>query len=262
MKKIRLFSYMILLLLSLTACISDAERQNGKEAVKEGKKLIREYVSETYGKSAKASDFKPCYVYERYDSTVPNLNKIASGYVKATIAVNDTKFDILYNIHNDEVLTKEHIGTVQESFSTYADGILQSGNIIDCKMTLYSMLKEDDYLSGFIAPDIMNYKDLVATGEYVINLTFRCINPDFDSITEEKWKQLISQLYSVKTDSQVNMLFVNYKNEEEFKAEAEKDYFAYHDADSPYYATEEAAQHAENILYMDFNGDKQVLKGE
>jgi len=50
------------LTLSLTACVSNGEREKGKDEVNKGKKLIREYVKETYGDNTKVPvDYIKCY---------------------------------------------------------------------------------------------------------------------------------------------------------------------------------------------------------
>lgn len=257
MKKIIGIGCILILMLSLTACISDDERDKGKENVKVGQKLIKEYVRETYGKKAKVSDLKPIYKRGKYDSTVPSFTKIASGFVKATVTTKDSKFDILYNVNTKNVLTQENISAVQDSFLTYANDVLQSGNLVDCEMILYSEKIDDHYISSFIEPDITTYEELIATGEYKIELTYRSINSDFDNISEENWQQLISSFSGEGTEHKVYMLFVNYKDKESYKAEADQNYYRY--IEKPYYETEEAIEYTKDILYINSEGFIQVV---
>ena len=95
MKKIISICLFFLLTLSLTACVSSGEKEKGKEDVNKGKKLIREYVKETYGDNAKVSDLTP-YFIARDSSAVPDVNRYARGYVKAKVTTDNKDFDILY----------------------------------------------------------------------------------------------------------------------------------------------------------------------
>lgn len=254
MKKIILINCIFILMFSLTACISETEKKQGKEEVKSGEILIKEYVRQTYGEDARVSDIKPCYIDERNGSTVPNFNKITSGYVKAAIS-DHTTFDMLYNINTNEVLTKENIGTVEDSFLSYAKEVLQI-NLIDCGISVYSTAIDDPYIAGFIEPGIMTYKELVSTGKYRIQLTYRCIDSDLDIITEDTWRQLTAPFLNEDTEGMVEMAFVNFNDKEGYEAAADQDFFFYIDGDTPYYASEKAGQYAKNVIYINQKGDK------
>lgn len=250
MKKIKVISCIIILLFLLTACVSDAEREKGKENLKEGKILIKEYVRNTYGEDAKASDFKEIYIRERYDSTVPNLNRIASGYVHAAVSIDDIKFEILYNVYTDEVLTNKNMGIIQNSFLSYVNDKLQLNNVIDCQISLYAKAMDVPHMSNFIEPDIMTYEELVSLDKYNIELTCRCINSDFDNITEQKWQQLLPPYVNETTECSVEIVVVNFEDEEGYEAEAEHDFFEVINSEILYYASEEAKQYTKNIIYI------------
>ncbi len=265
MKKITLFGFITLLLFSLTACISTEEREKGKEDLKKGEKLIREYVRETYGRKAKASDFKTCYAYERYDSTVPNFDKVASGFVKATVSTDDNEFDIIYNVHTDEVLTKENISAVMDSFLEYGKEKVKAAEFVDCKMELHSRKYEDTYISSFLMPGIKTYKELLESGEYSIRLTYRSIDSDYDGIKKEEWENVIASFQN--TESHVMMLFVNFKEKEGFQTDTIYDYFDEIDYDTSidgsvleYSISERALKNAKNIIYANNSGDVMELK--
>lgn len=264
MKKKIIISCVILLLLSLTACVSEAEGKKGNEDVSKGKKLINEYVKLTYGEDAKASDFEACYIDERYDSVVPNFNKIASGFVKATVSVDDNKFDMIYHVNTDEVLTKENIAVVQDSFFSYVNEKQLLNNLINCGMSIYSTEIDDPYISEYIEPDITNYQELVESGKHRISLVYRCINSDFEAITEEQWEELAAPFLNHETEGLVAMIFVNFIDEKGYEAEIDKDFHDYfeYDVETPYYATDKAAQNIKNVVYINQEGDVEVLKGE
>lgn len=252
MKKIILIGYVLILVLSLTACISSEERARGKEQVRENKKIIKEYVRETYGKKAKASDFKTVFVWESSGSTVPNLSQIASGFVKATVSIGNTKFDIIYHVHTKEVLTNENIPAIQASFLSYANEVLQSANLVDCEMSISShdMLLRN--IPDFVKPEIKTYEEMLSSGDYTITLTCRSINSDFDNISEERWEQLIPPFSEEKEESNVYMIFVNYEDEEMYKAKLDKDYMF--DINTPYKnEREKLKEGTKDIIYVDSN---------
>jgi hypothetical protein len=242
----------------LTACISEAERENGNEDLRKGKILIKEYVRETYGKKAKASDYETCYIRRDTGSTVPNFDKVSSGYVKATVSTDDEQFDILYNVYTNEVLSKENIDAIKESFCSYVnDEVLQIDNFNNIDMTIYSLNISDPDISGYIEPSITNYRDLISSRNYTMELTFRYVDSDFDSITDEKWRKII---YSFIRDG-VDLIFVNYKDKESYEAQKDENYYNYIDSQTPYYETEEASTYTKDIIYINTSGDIQEYKG-
>ncbi len=262
MKRIGLVLAAILLtLFSLTACVSDEERRQGNADVRRGRELITDYVQEVYGKEAKAYDFKACYVLRRYDSVVPNFDKIASGYVKATVSVSNRVFDMIYHVNTREVLTKENIPAIQDEFLAYVNETLPPANFVDCKMRLYNRNIEDTYIEEFIKPDILTYKELIETGEYMLELTFRSTASDFDSITEQQWKKAIYPFNGVRSGSQVHMLFVNYKDENGYKLEENTGYYLYIEDLTDYYERESSRKSIDDMVYINYDGDFQVLSG-
>lgn len=268
MKKIVLLSYMLLLTLSLTACISAKEREKGDETVRNGKKYIKEYVRETYGKKARVTDLKPYYI-RTYSTAVPSLNKVATGYVQATVTIGDKEFDILYNIYFDEVLTKENIDVLEDSFNSYADSKLQTVHFNSCHINISYFNQLDQCISGFLKPDITTYEELLSGGKYSIDLTYRTINSDFLSVTEEDWKELMHPFTNLKTDCFFEFLFVNYKDEEGFNEETDENYFLDINYDSfknyrsfIYSKYESTTQYTKNIIYSNSSGDIKELKSK
>ena len=260
MKRIGLVLVVILLMLfSLTACVSNEERRQGNADVRRGRELITDYVQEVYGKEAKAYDFKACYVLSRYDSVVPNFDKIASGFVKATVSANNKVFDMIYHVNTREVLTKENIPAIEDEFLAYVNKTLPSANFVDCKMRLYNRNIEDTSIEEFIKPDILTYKELVETGEYMLELTFRSTASDFDSITEQQWRKAIYPFNGVRTGSQVHMLFVNYKDENGYKEEEKTGYYLYIEDLTEYYERESSIKNIKDMVYITYDGDFQVL---
>lgn len=258
MKKIVLISSIMILLLSLTACVNDVERKKGEQDVRDGKKLITAYAKKTYGKSAKASKFRPYYVRVDRGSTVPNFDEAASGCVKATVSVENTNFEILYNLATGAVVTNRNIGALKDSFCTYANDILQSVNIIDCATEIYSKERKP-YILNFIKPDITTYKELISTDEYDVKITFRSIKSDYEKIAKDEWETFTSLFY--ESDAKISILFVNYKDEEAYKAETDKNLYArdhyfdlieYNQYGPVHYSVpEDKAKNAKNIIYAD-----------
>lgn len=225
MKKVMLIGYVLILVLSLTACISSEERTKGKEQVRENKKIIKEFVRETYGKKAKATDFKTVFVWESRGSTVPNLSQIASGFVKAAVSIGDTKFDVIYHVHTKEVHTNENIPAIKATFLSYANEVLQSANLVDCEMSISSHDMLLHNIPDFVKPEIKTYEEMLSSGDYTITLTCRSINSDFDNISEERWEQLIPPFYDEEEKgTNVYMIYVNYEDEEGYKAKLNEDY--------------------------------------
>lgn len=262
MKKICLIGYLVVLLMVLTSCISAEERKQGKEDVRVGKKLIKEYVKQTYGKRAKVSDYEAVYISASTGSVVPNLSRNASGYVKATVKMKNNTFDIMYHVKTDEVLTSENIGRIQDSFLNYSKDILPFEGVMDCNMEVDFMLYYEQYIDGFLRPEIKSYKDLVDAGEYHVKLTLRCINQDVMSILQMQWEQFLSPFFSTNTESTIYMILVNYKDEEGYQAEADTDYYSTLGTTTAYYATEEATKYAQDILYIDCVNEKIEIYGE
>jgi hypothetical protein len=246
----------MILLLSFTACVSDVERKKGEQDVSDGKKLINEYVKKTFGENAKASEFKPYYVRVDRGSTVPNFEEAASGCVKATVSDKNTKFEILYNLVTGDVLTNQNIGSIKDSFCTYANDVLQSVNIIDCSIETYAKDRKP-YVLNFIKPDIKNCKELISTGEYDVKITFRSIKSDYQKIVKDKWETFTSLLN--ESDTKISILFVNYKDEEAYKAETGQyifnhyfDSIDYDEYGPNYYSiAQEKSKNAKNIIYSD-----------
>ena len=230
MKKIIHLTAILLFLFSLMGCVSEEQKAEGKKELKLGKPLIKQYVRNTYGKKAKESNIKAFFVRERHDSTVPNFSKVAAGYVKGTVSLSDTKFDMLYNIYRDEALTKENIGDVEESFCSYAIEVLQFNRFVDCQMTIRQKDVEDAAdisLGGFLKPETKTYRDIVANERRSVELIFQAIDGDLQQIPEGKWRQLLEPFQvadketntdaggdgGLKMGSHVSMLFIDFKDE-------------------------------------------------
>lgn len=264
---------------SLMGCVSEEQKADGKKELKIGKPLIKQYVRNTYGKQAKLSNIEPYYVRERYDSTVPNFNKVAAGYVKGTVALSDTKFDMLYNIYRDEVLTKENIAAVEESFCSYASDVLQFNRFVDCQMAMREKDAQDAAdisLGGFLKPETKTYRDLVVNERRSVELIFQSIAGNLQYIPEEKWRQLLEpfQVAAKETEtgasadgelemgSHVSMVFVDYKDEEAYKAQKDQHYFYYIDSTTPYYASDRPTPYVNNIVHGDYRGHLEFYKGQ
>lgn len=266
-------------MLSLIGCVSEKQKAEGKKELKIGKPLIKQYVKNTYGKKAKVTDIKPYYVRESHDSTVPSFQKIAAGYVKGKVSLSDTKFDMLYNIYRDEVLTKENIGAVEQSFCSYASDVLQFSHFVDCHMTLRQKDVQDAAdisLGGFLKPDTKTYRDIVANERRSVELIFQAIDGDLQQIPEEKWRQLLEPFQvadkETNTDagtngglemgSHVSMVFVDYKDEETYEAHKDHSYSYYVDSTTPNYASDKPAPFAKSIIYGDYQGQLEFYKGQ
>jgi len=261
-RKIISICFLILLTLSLTACVSSGEREKGKEDVNQGKKLIREYVKETYGDKAKVSDLTP-YFIARDSSAVPDVNRYARGYVKATVSKDNKDFDILYNVWTNEVLTQEYNTAIQDSFITYANDIIQTANFVNCKMEVSLVGSEGNYISGFLKPEAKTCEDLLSE-DISLTLTFRSVNSDFGAISQKEWSELMSSFRKNNTEGQLFAVFVNYEDEKGYEAGEEIDYFEEinYNTSSVNYINEKAMIDVKNIIYADYHGYIQELRSE
>lgn len=261
-KRLISICFLLLLTLSSTACVSSGEREKGNEDVKEGKKLIREYVKDTYGDKAKISDLTP-YFIARDSSAVPDINRYARGYVKATVTTDKKEFDILYNVRTDEVLTKEYNSAIQDSFITYANDIIQTANFVNCNMEVSLEGSEGSYISGFLRPDVKTCEDLLAE-DISLTLTFRSINSDFEVISQKEWSELMSSFLKNNAEGKLFAVFVNYENEKSYEAGEDINYFEEinYNTSSVDYINEKAMLDVKNIIYADYHGYIQELRSE
>jgi hypothetical protein len=279
MKKIIHLTAIFIFMLSLIGCVSEEQKAEGKKELKIGKPLIKQYVKNTYGKKAKVTNIKPYYVRESSDSTVPNFQKIAAGYVKGTVSLSDTKFDMLYDIYRDEVLTKENIGAVEQSFCSYASDVLPFSRFVDCQMAVREKDVTDAAdisLGGFLKPDTKTYRDLVANERRSVELIFQSIAGDLKQIPEEQWQQLLAPFQVADKDtetdasgddeltmgSHVSMLFIDYKDKEAYEAQKDQNYFNYIDSTTPYYASDRPTPYVKSIVYGDYRGHLEFYKGQ
>lgn len=261
-KKLISVGFLFLLTLSLTACVSSGEREKGKEDVNKGKKLIREYVKETYGDKAKVSDLTP-YFIARDSSAVPDVNLYARGYVKATVTTDNKDFDILYNVWTNEVLTQEYNTAIQDSFITYANDIIQTANFINCKMEVSLIGSEGNYISGFLKPDVKTCEGLLSE-DISLTLIFQAVNSDFGVISQKEWSELMSSFLKNNTEGKLFAVFVNYENEKGYEAGEDIDYFEEinYNTSSVNYINEKAMIDVKNIIYADYHGYIQELRSE
>jgi hypothetical protein len=262
MKKLISICLLFLLTLSLTACVSSGEKEKGKEDVNKGKKLIREYVKETYGDNAKVSDLTP-YFIARDSSAVPDVNRYARGYVKATVTTDNKDFDILYNVWTNEVLTQENNTAIQDSFITYANDIIQTSNFVNCKMEVSLIGSEGNYISGFLKPDTKTCEEILSE-DISLTLTFRSVNSDFGVISQKEWSELMSSFLKKNTEGKLFAVFVNYENEKGYEAGEDIDYFEEinYNTSSVNYINENAMIDVKNIIYADYHGYIQELRSE
>ncbi len=259
-KKGLLLGCIILLMFSLTGCIDKEERAKGNEDLRKGRELVMEYVKDTYGNDAKVSDIDAFYIRRTYDSVIPSYAKMASGFLKATVSINDTNFDMLYHVNTGEVLTKANVPAIKEGFLTQVNKTLGTVNFKQCSMRIYTVDIKDPEIEQYISPDITTYQELLEAGGYVLELTFRSTAQDLPA--EEQWRKVNDLFTGENIETQVYLLFVNYKDEAGLKEEENTNYYSYTKHLDSYAEKEGAMKNIDNMVYINLYGDIQVIHGK
>jgi len=249
------YIFIILCLLSLTACMSREEREkaNNNEAL--AKPIVQEYLQLNYGSGEIKS--LNCLEISNSGSAVPNFNNYASPYVKALVIVDEKEFSAIINVETGQCYDNYNEGLVVEDLKNY---VVSSLSIPDpYEMEVHYYLKDfrdmlgDSHYANFTEYGISSVEDLFKNDQYQIYVVCKYIASDMDFGSVDT-----KSFFPESEVSDVNLALINFRSKDRYISDdmVAPDYF-YFEGDQHFYSLSDVVTAHKGEKY-DFESENYV----